>query len=284
MSEDEAIPVIRPVAYGTARLLPDIDRDGAWLLTVDGAPQSYVDLRDPTHLEFEYTRRIGHVLDTLAPAGDPLDLLHLGGGALTLPRYAAATRPGSRQRVVDADGPLAALIAERLPVPPAEPIETRVADAREELEAAPAGAYDLVIADVFDRSRIPGPMTTAGCAHAAARALRPGGCYAVNLADAAPFGFLRSQLANLADAFDQLCLVAEPSVLRGRRFGNLLLLASRTAPLPPEGLARRVAADPFPARVVHGAELTRLTGDARPVPEDAARPSPPPPAGAFGVG
>ncbi|MFD7512485.1 spermidine synthase-like protein, partial [Streptomyces sp. NPDC059853] len=48
MSEHEAIPVIRPVAFGTARLLPDLDRDGGWLLTVDGAPQSYVDLRDPT--------------------------------------------------------------------------------------------------------------------------------------------------------------------------------------------------------------------------------------------
>ncbi|MFB4195507.1 spermidine synthase [Streptomyces carpaticus] len=284
MSEHEAIPVVRPVTFGTARLLPDLDRDGGWLLTVDGAPQSYVDLRDPTHLEFEYTRRLGHVLDTVAPAGRPLDLLHLGGGALTLPRYAAATRPGSRQRVVEADGPLAALIAEQLPLPPGEPVEVLVGDAREQLAAVPPGWYDLVVADVFDRSRIPGPMTTLGCARAAARALRPGGHYAVNLADAAPFGFLRSQLATLAALFEHLCLIAEPAVLRGRRFGNLVLLASAAAPLPPDGLARRLAADPFPARLVAGGELARLTGGARPVPDDAARPSPLPPAGAFGVG
>lgn len=49
---NDSVPVLRAVDGGTARLLPDIDRERAWLLTVDGAPQSYVDLDDPTHLEF----------------------------------------------------------------------------------------------------------------------------------------------------------------------------------------------------------------------------------------
>ncbi|MET9972457.1 spermidine synthase-like protein, partial [Streptomyces sp. NPDC006356] len=83
----EPIPVTRSVDYGTAKLMPDVDRERAWLLTVDGAPQSYVDLDEPEHLEFEYARRLGHVLDTVAEAGRALDVLHLGGGALTLPRY-----------------------------------------------------------------------------------------------------------------------------------------------------------------------------------------------------
>ncbi|MCC3773088.1 spermidine synthase-like protein, partial [Streptomyces sp. UNOC14_S4] len=82
---DEPIPVTRDVDWGTAKLLPDVDERRAWLLTVDGSPQSYVDLDDPTHLEFEYAQRIGHVLDTAAEPGRPLDVLHLGGGALTLP-------------------------------------------------------------------------------------------------------------------------------------------------------------------------------------------------------
>ncbi|MGV9895086.1 spermidine synthase-like protein, partial [Streptomyces tendae] len=86
---NEAIPVSRITDHGTAKLMPDVDRDRAWLLTVDGAPQSYVDLDEPAHLEFEYTRRLGHVLDTVAEPGRPLDVLHLGGGALTLPRYVA---------------------------------------------------------------------------------------------------------------------------------------------------------------------------------------------------
>jgi hypothetical protein len=92
------LPGPTPVAGGTAELLADADRDDCWMLLVEGTPQSHVDLDDPAHLEFEYVRRMGHVLDLAADEGRPLDVVHLGGGALTLPRYVAVTRPGSRQR------------------------------------------------------------------------------------------------------------------------------------------------------------------------------------------
>ncbi|MGW3464173.1 spermidine synthase-like protein, partial [Streptomyces olivaceoviridis] len=58
-----SIPVTRTTDHGTAKLMPDVDRERAWLLTVDGAPQSYVDLDEPEYLEFEYARRLGYVLD-----------------------------------------------------------------------------------------------------------------------------------------------------------------------------------------------------------------------------
>lgn len=273
--------MVRTVSSGTARLLPDLDRGRAWLLTVDDAPQSHVDLDDPEYLEFEYVRRVGHVLDTAAPAGRPLDVLHLGGGALTLPRYTAATRPGSRQRVVEADAALAALVEEALPAP-GPGVEVRVADARDAVDAAPPASADVVVADVFRGSRTPAHLTTRGYAAGVARVLRPAGRYVGNLADAAPFAFLRSQLATLATAFPHRCLLAEPAVLRGRRYGNAVLVAGRE-PLPLDELARRAAADPFPARVVHGAALERFVGGAAAVADGAATDSPPPPAGAFRV-
>ncbi|MGV9314836.1 spermidine synthase [Streptomyces sp. NPDC003691] len=279
----EAIPVARAVDHGLARLLPDIDRARSWLLTVDGAPQSYVDLDDPTYLEFEYARRIAHLLDSRAPAGAPLDLLHLGGGALTLPRYAAATRPGSRQDVVEADRGLLALVAEYLPLPAGSGITVHAADARAHVEAAAPDSADVLVADVFGGSRVPAHLTSVEFARAAERVLRPGGVYAANLADGAPFAFLRSQLATFGAVFGELALIAEPAVLRGRRFGNVLLLASQ-APLDTACLARRTAADAFPARVEHGAALARRTGDARPVRDAEAQSSPEPPAGAFGIG
>ncbi|MFF3059794.1 spermidine synthase, partial [Streptomyces sp. NPDC057909] len=127
---NEPIPVIRDVDQGTARLLPDVDRDRAWLLTVDGAPQSYVDLDDPAHVEFEYARRLAHVLDCAGEPDAPLDVLHLGGGALTLPRYVAATRPGSRQIVAEADRGLLALVTEQLPVPDGSGVTVHATDAR----------------------------------------------------------------------------------------------------------------------------------------------------------
>lgn len=280
---DERIPVTRDVGQGAAKLMPDVDGERAWLLTVDGAPQSYVDLDDPQHLEFEYVRRLAHVLDCAAEPGLPLDLLHLGGGALTLPRYAAATRPGSRQAVVEFDAGLVELVTEHLPLPEGSGITVHTADARAWLEAAPAGSADVVVADVFGGSRVPAQLTSLEYAREAARVLRPGGLYAANLADGAPFDFLRSQLANFAAAFAGLALVAEPSVLRGRRFGNAVLLASDN-PLDVGALARRCASDAFPARVEYGDGLARFVRGAAPVSDADAAPSPAPPEGAFSLG
>ncbi|GAA5036700.1 spermidine synthase [Streptomyces siamensis] len=280
---DEPIPVTRAVDHGTAKLMPDIDRDRAWLLTVDGAPQSYVDLDEPTHLEFEYTRRLGHVLDTVAAPGRALDVLHLGGGALTLPRYVAATRPGSRQDVVDADRALLSLVGEYLPVPEDADVALHGADARAWLEAAAPDSADILIADVFGGSRVPAHLTTLAYARAAERVLRADGVYLANLADAAPFAFLRSQLATFSAVFEELALIAEPGVLRGRRFGNAVLVASHR-PLDTAALARRTAADAFPARVEHGPALREFTGAVEPVRDEDAVASPEPPAGAFGIG
>jgi spermidine synthase len=280
---DESIPVTRAVDQGTAKLLPDVDRARAWLLTVEGAPQSYVDLDEPTHLEFEYTRRLGHVLDTAAPPGAPLDTVHLGGGALTLPRYLAATRPGSRQDVVEADRALLDLVRERLPLPAGSGVAVHPADARDWLAAAGDASADVVVGDVFGGSRVPAHLTTLPYAREVARVLRPGGLYAANLADGAPFAFLGAQLATFGEVFGELAVIAEPSVLRGRRFGNAVLLAARR-PLALAALARRTAADVFPARVEHGAALRRLRGSARPVSDADAAPSPEPPDGAFSVG
>src|SRR4029077_15904909 len=103
------------VTTGQAELLRDTDRRAAWMLLIDGVPQSHVDLEDPGYLDFEYVRRLGHVIDTAAPPGQPLRVLHLGAGALTLARYVAATRPGSPQLAVEVDGALVDLIRLRLP-------------------------------------------------------------------------------------------------------------------------------------------------------------------------
>lgn len=280
---DEQIPVIRDVAQGTAKLMPDIDRERAWLLTVDGAPQSYVDLDDPEHLEFEYVRRLAHVLDCVGEPGAALDLLHLGGGALTLPRYAAAGRPGSRQDVVEFDAGLVALVGEFLPVAAGSGITVHVADARAWLAGAPDASADVVVGDVFGGSRVPASLASVEYAREVARVLRPGGVYVANLADGAPFAFLRGQLANFGAVFGELALIAEPGVLRGRRFGNAVLLASARE-LPVAELSRVCAGDAFPARVEVGAALARLMRGALPVADADAVASPEPPEGAFSLG
>jgi spermidine synthase len=289
--------------HGRAELLRDADRRAAWMLLVDGVPQSHVDLDDPGYLEFEYVRRLGHVIDTAAPAAQPLRVLHLGAGALTLARYVAATRPGSQQLAVEIDAALVDLVRLRLPLTRARsvargdggdgtdvrrggrarprPVRIRVGDARAVLEQLPDGSFDVAVVDVFAGGRTPAHLTSAEFVAAASRVLA-GGVFAVNVADGAPLAHARAQVATVRAVFPQACLIADAGVLRGRRFGNIVL-AARAGPLPVNTLTRLAAADPMAGRVLHGDELARFAADAKPVTDVSARPSPAPPPDVFAV-
>ncbi|MFB7740139.1 spermidine synthase [Streptomyces sp. NPDC056112] len=272
--------VAEQVDGGLAQLIPDRERARGWTLLIDGAPQSYVDLDDPAYLSFEYQRRLGHVIDLAAPAGRPVNAVHLGGGAFTLARYVAATRPRSTQQVVERDAALVQLVRRELPLASAARLRVRSVDAREGLAKVPDGWADLVIADVFSGARTPAHLTSTEFLDGVRRALRPGGVYAANLADGPPLTHLRGQIATAAARFTELALVADPTVLRGRRFGNAVLVAS-DLPLPVAELTRRAATDPHPGRVEHGRALTDFTGGAVPVTDAAAVASPAPPPSAF---
>jgi spermidine synthase len=270
-------------------LAGDRDRPGAWTLLVDGTPQSHVDLGDPQYLEFEYMRRIGHLVDLAAPATDPLRVLHLGGGGLTLARYVAATRPGSSQLAVESDAALAELVRRRLPLGQrgrrggggrAGRVRVRVADARAVLGEVPAGSFDVVVADLFTGGRTAAHVTSAEFTVAVARALALAGMYVINVGDGPPLAHARARVATVRAVFPHACLVADAAVLRGRRFGNLVVAAARRE-LPVAGLARRTAADPFPGRLIHGSELDRFTAGAKPITDAQAEPSPAPPPDIF---
>jgi spermidine synthase len=285
--------VRQDVDSGVVELVGDRDRPRAWTLLVDGTPQSHVDLDDPHYLEFEYMRRLGHLLDVAAPAGQPLRVLHLGAGGLSLARYVAATRPGSGQLAVESDAALAEFVRQRLPLGQrgrragggsrAARVRIRVGDARAVLEQVPAGSFDVVIADLFAGARTPAHLTSVEFAAAVARALTSSGIYAANVGDGPPLAHARARVATARSVFPHACLIADAAVLRGRRFGNLVVAAARHG-LPVEPLARRVAADPFPARLVHGGELDRFAAGAKPITDARAEPSLAPPPGVFAVG
>ncbi|MGW8726719.1 spermidine synthase [Streptomyces sp. NPDC055808] len=273
-------PVVETVDGGLAELIPDRDRTGGWTLLLDGAPQSHVDLEAPDRLTFEYQRRLGHVIDLAAPAGQALNVLHLGGGAFTLARYIAATRPRSTQQVVELDAALVQLVRRELPLDPGARIRVRGGDARAGLAKLPDAWADLVIADVFSGARTPAHLTSTEFLNDVRRVLKPGGTYAANLADGPPLAHLRGQIATAAGVFAEMALAADPTVLRGKRFGNAVLVCS-AVPLPVAELTRRIAGDPHPGRVQHGRELADFTGGAVAVSDASAKPSPAPPASAF---
>jgi len=250
-----------PVDSGTAELVADADRFGGWLLSVDGTAQSYVDLLDPTHLEFDYVRQLGDLVDVLAPPGRPVRAVHLGGGAATLPRYVLATRPGSRQVVVEADAALVALVRRELGLPRAPALRVRVGDARAELATLPDASAELVVTDAFRAAAVPAHLTSAEFLADVARVLRPGGTYAANLVDGRPLGFARAAVATVRAALDSVLVVAAPGVLAGRRWGNLVVVGARGA-LPLEELRARVGRGAFPARVLGPDEVASFTAGA----------------------
>jgi spermidine synthase len=264
-------------------LLQDLDRANAYQLYVGGTPQSHVDLDDPTYLEYEYVRQIAHLVDLCAPAGEPLRALHLGGGGLTLARYIAVTRPGSGQQAVEIDGKLLDFVRRELPLPRNARVRLRTGDARDILSRVPEAAFDLTVTDVFAASRIPSHFTSVEYVGLSRRALRADGVHVANIADGGGGGmrFAQSQVANAKAHFAHVALIADPGVLRGRRYGNIILVASNRE-LPVVELARRAASDPFPSRVVFGEKLDAFQGGVKPVGDADAVQSPPQPGDPFG--
>ena len=261
-----------------AEIRPDRFVPGAYELVVDGTPQSHVNLDDPTDLFFEYIVRMGHVIDQLGMPGQPLTALHLGAGAFTLPRYIEATRPGSRQQVLELEPGLVELVRRELPLPKGASIRVRYGDARETLGKLPAGlrgSADLVVVDIFGGARIPAHVTSREFYALAAEYLAPEGVMLVNVADGAGSVFARGQVATVRDVLADVALLAEPQVLRGKRYGNFVIVGS-AARLPLEWMPRLMAGGPHPAAVVHGRELRDWTAGAPVVHDDSAVASPPP--------
>lgn len=280
--EPSDAPQARLSDGAVARIVPS-DFTSGYELIVGTTPQSHVDLDDPTHLHFEYVARMGAVIDRLRMPRQPLTAVHLGAGALTLPRYVEATRPGSRQQVIELEPTLVDLVREHLPLPKGAAIRVRIGDARSVMERLPAGllgSVDLLVSDVFSGAQTPAHLTTIEFYTAAARLLAPDGVLLVNVADGAGLAFARRQVATVRAVLPHVVVLAEVQTLKGRRFGNLVVAASAT-PLPTEWLPRLMAAGPHPAKVAQGAELDELVRDARPATDADATPSPKPSASVF---
>ena len=235
------------------------DRPGAFLVRVGGRDQSLVDLLDPTRLEFDYVRRMGAVLDDLGEQGEPLRVLHIGGAGLTLPRYVAATRPGSRQIVLEPDEALTARVRSELPLPRRSGIRVRAVDGRTGLPALRSGSVDAVVLDAYEEGRVPADLLTVECFEEVARVLGAGGVFLANLSDRTPFRLTRDVVRGLQSCFAHQVVGVEPATLRGRRAGNVLVVSGHVRP-PARALkhAASVAASPY--RVIAGSEVNSFFG------------------------
>lgn len=256
---------------------------GAFTLVVDGTPQSHVNMDDPSQLFFEYIQRMGNVIDQLGTPGGPITAVHLGGGALTLPRYIEATRPGSRQQVIELEQDLIDFVRAELPWSKHASIRVRYGDARDVMNRLPSGLYgsvDLLVVDIFAGARTPAHVTSAEFYSDAVKLLARKGVMLVNIADGPGLSFARSQVATVASVMKDVAVLAEAQVLKGRRFGNVVIAGSR-ATLPLSWMPRLLAGGPHPAKVITGKELKDWTAGALIVTDESAIASPLPSAGIF---
>ena len=257
--------------YHCAQVVSDDERPTGRILVLDGLRHSYVDLEDPTHLEFDYIAALASVADASFPAAEPVAAYHLGGGGLTLPRYLAEVRPGTRSIVSEIDAGVLEVDVEQLGLVTGPDLDVRVEDGRLGLGRIPSGSQQLVVGDAFGGVSVPWHLTTREAMSEVRRVLDVDGLYAANLIDFGPMDFVRAEIATLQAVFDHVVLVAETDVLEGRpgAGGNVVVVASR-APVDRAALAARLGERVPDWRLLDGADLDSWVGDAMVLMDDHA--------------
>jgi len=252
------------ISTGTAELTHD--GVGGWLLSVNGAQSSHIDPFDPQTLEFEYMRQTAAAIEDAYP--DPetrLRTLHLGAAACALPRYLAHRYPQSRHVAVEIDAELARLAREWFDLPRAPRLRIRVGDAREVVSALTEQTRDVVIRDAFAESVTPRHLMTVEFTEAVRRVLAPGGLYIANCGDRRALTSVRAEIATIASVFGSVELIADPSMFKGRRSGNIVVVAGDGDLPESAALQRRLRADPEPARMLTGDEAVAFARSAAPL-------------------
>lgn len=260
-----------PIDTGSAMIEADPYGGNRYILKVNGVPSSHVDLDDPTYLDFEYMRWMEPIFTFGFPASDfdgrarKLRVLHLGGGGCSMARWVAASYENARQVVVELDAKLAELVRTSFDVPRAPLVRLRVGDAGQVLPTLSDDSRDVIIRDVFAGSTTPRELTTVDYARHAQRVLDGGGVYIMNCGDTADLAGAKAEAATLLEVFEHVAMIADPPMLKGRRYGNIVFLASDEPLTLGPAFERNLRTAPLPAQLVSGASVQRFAAGASPI-------------------
>jgi MFS family permease len=261
-------PCDRESAYYCAR----VDAEGlncpdGLTLYLDTLRHSCVYPDDPTRLGYSYARRFADVLGAAAgPGRQPLDVLHVGGGGFTLPRYVSAAHPGSTNTVLELDQVLVDIARDELGFVDSADTGVIVGDARTGIRALPDDAFDVVLGDAFGALAVPWHLTTTQWLAEVDRVLRPSGVYAVNIIDRPPLAFARSHAASMVAVFGHVAVSVPDGVVEGTARGNIVLIGSHA---PIDAAAILAAADTG-NRLLTGEQAAAFIGEATPLTDDYA--------------
>lgn len=247
----------------SARLLPERGANGGFSLVIEGTTQSHVNPQDPLDLQLEYARVIAAVIAGFREPGRPIRALHLGAGALTIPRYVGATRPGSVQHVVELHRELFDFVLGVLPLDDDVELTVEFDDGRVAVERAArtGGGYDVAIVDVFSGAVSPRHMSTAEFFGELDQLLAPDAVVVVNTLATAGLGMSREVIATLAARYAHVLALASPAVVEGTSLGNVVVAAS-AEPIPGDEILRHADTGPRPIELLRDESLTAFVGDA----------------------
>ncbi len=249
-------------AYFCARVVVDESDASGRFLILDTLRHSYVDLDDPSHLEFAYSFAFADVIRASFPGSAPLTALHIGGGGFTFPRWLAAEHPGSDSLVLELDPTVVELVEDEMGLVLSDDLRVRTGDARTGLLEQEDETYDLVLGDAFGGLAVPWHLTTLEFTRDVDRVMTDDGVYVINLIDYPPLHFARAEVATLREVFEHVGVVSSPAKFAAQAGGNFVLVASHR-PIDGAAIDSR-AADRRGDEVAHvDAELDAWLDDAR---------------------
>lgn len=261
-------PCDRQSAYYCMRVEPDFRRPTGRTLYLDDLEHSYVDVKDPTFISFEYVETFTDVLGVAYPdTGEPVRAVHVGGGGFTLPRWLRATYPQSRNTVLEIDPNVRDLAEDQLGLETDARLRVEIGDGRQRMRQQESNSADVIVGDAFGSLSVPWHLTTREYVGDVDRVLREDGVYLVNVIDAPPFRFARAELATLQERFPFVAAIAPNFVFEHLAGANVVLVASHRH-LDEAKLRSLAEADVD--EFVTGAALRHFVDGARPLRDDFA--------------
>ncbi|HSC05079.1 MAG TPA: fused MFS/spermidine synthase [Solirubrobacteraceae bacterium] len=220
---------------------------------------SYVDLADPSHLEFDYMRWMRVVLR----AARARRVLHVGGGACALPRALAAEDPDGRQEVCEVDADVLAFAREHFGLRRTPGLRVRHAEGRAFIARQPDAGWDAVAIDAFVAASVPRQLITV---EATTDLARVAPLALVNVLDDRAARVLHAVAAGLARVYPRVWAL-------GARAGNTLVVGSARW-LDLDRIAAEAAADPSPGRLTRPSTMARLIAGAVALHDEGVRAAP----------
>jgi spermidine synthase len=218
-----------------------VDRDfpAGRILVLDDLWHSFVDLEEPTRLQFGYIRWFAAAAAPIvSDRGGELEALHVGGGGFSFPRYLQAVAPGSRHTILELDPEVLRVGREELGLVPDDRLKVVLGDARISIERMPTDGFDLVVGDAFGGLSVPWHLTTQEFIDEVQRVMRPGGRYVMNVIDHPSLQLVRAETATLRTRFEHVVVIGLPFVLEDGPFGGNLVLVASNVPIDVAALRR----------------------------------------------